>query len=547
MNFLRLNIRAKIVLTLLSLSETSFAQGVYKLNQLSFVDKLPYSQTSGGLLVGYNSDLGSFTDSKCLRLKVQIDSFESISPSQELNVYVDTGSTMEDFFSSSSMHASASLGYGAFSGSAEYGVSQQKKISSFSQYLRAVYRIEKKSKIVDLDNLELSDKGKSAIQAGTFFQDCGTQFISGIVEGGLYDLLFNVKTSSENEQKNVSASLAASVSGLVASGSASASMATSVASSLSQTNTTYSVLRKGPSDAIPSGSIQQLLVYGNQLPIKVTTNAWPINWILSKYSNFLPSTYTESSLSNFSQLEIRNFAKYVRYIGNYINSLKYISENLAEFGSINLTVLLESIALAEQGKQVAISKFTNCATKFEDICAVFAKEIPNEVQLLALSAPERPSTKTIKIPTLLAGVAAETDQISPQILEIIGGISYGGSNLQPAPGVLILDVYDSRSNLLVGTHVYAGPELVLPSRKVMFRVVFDPSRPRPDTSVPASIANQITGPFGPFVTLCTPGQTSYNPSVSGEWTIKTYRLQRFYFQELPISDLIPRPINCSFR
>ena len=248
--------------------------------------------------------------------------------------------TLYDFFEISSLDqlktvlnvsASASFGYGVFSGDASTSFMRSGTYNAFNNYLFVRVRVTNPTEM--LKKKSLSRAALQYAAENRFFETCGNEFIYARTSGGDLTGIIEISSSSVEEHDKASASVNVAVNGFLASGRGSAAFSQALDSLKSTTQTRVHIIKNGGLGDIPD--IDSLKTAALQFPGSVQlTSGHPVIALLITESyvttDNLPSTLN-FNLVRFQMDTLPRLAAWLDQCYQIRGDLTYIQSHPSQF------------------------------------------------------------------------------------------------------------------------------------------------------------------------------------------------------------------------
>ena len=122
--------------------------------------------------------------------------------------------TMEDYESTFSFSADASVTYGMFSGSGAYQFAEKHKFHSYSHYLIVSIKVTNTFKQIDKPKLNPATAGPALLANGDerrFKEQFGDSYVVGIQQGGVFFAILEFTSESQEDFESMAGNLDAGV------------------------------------------------------------------------------------------------------------------------------------------------------------------------------------------------------------------------------------------------------------------------------------------------------------------------------------------------
>jgi hypothetical protein len=268
----------------------------------------------------------------------------------------------DDLARSLGVSANASFGNGVFSADASVQYLSSTKLTSYSSYLLVTSSNQNARQL--LTHYTLTNEAKSALRSGLpqFVKLCGDQYVSGLVTGGSISAVLSASSSTTAEQEDASATLHAAGFG----GSLDASVKSKLQTYQDNGRLNIQIIRQGPAEAWPAGTVTDLISYAQAFPAKVAGNsksAWTTFYLVSSYNEIFEKWNAPASQVAFYLRE----GPYLRQLYQARNDYTYISNNSSQFGATSsiklnneISVLGSEIGRVQGAANTCLSDPTEC-------------------------------------------------------------------------------------------------------------------------------------------------------------------------------------------
>jgi hypothetical protein len=463
------------------------------LPQARFLDQYVISTTSRDIPVGTSdARIGRGYDSATDEIKEQCVVFNGSSnelvtvlptnsgdPDAQSTYFKITHATDgQELLTSLSINASASFGFGFFSGDAAVSYATSRKITRYGEYLVINERVLNLTQF--LKNIALTPAAQKVVNNPFKFRKmCGDQFLVGIVTGGEFAAIFNASSTTEEQQTSASLAFSASALG----NSLDVQTTTKLSDLVNQGRLEMEILRKGPSDDIPNPTIDAIKAYAQALPGKVKPHGgtpWPIEMSTKGYGSLGPavtdaqSSFLDAAGSQYMQL--RRFISGLEYVNDHQDMFGGFDS--AKYGVEHTSALQDAAAL-----QLAAGVCAKDATKCSRPAFVRPRELPGRISWKPINPTEDAWTE-------IAVVQADTTFV----VEARGQFSFisSGNNWYPASVgfFLIHNNLTGQDEKLPANRIYPVNKFAAVSYRI-FDSYYPDNRPRPDDPLRAAVYEPV--------------------------------------------------------
>jgi hypothetical protein len=245
----------------------------------------------------------------------------------------------DDLARSLGVDGSASFGNGLFSADASVQYLSNTKMTSYSSYLLVTSGNENAKQI--LTRYTLTSDARKALKAGLpqFVKLCGDQFVRGRITGGSISAIMSASSTTAQEQVDASATLHAAGWG----GSLDVATQSKLQSYQSAGRLNIQIIRQGPAEKWPTGTVANLITYAQDFPSKVASksqSAWVMSYVVSTYDQIYQTWKAPASQVLFFSKE----GIYLRELYQKKNNYSYIQANQDQFGPTSGDKLTNAIA-----------------------------------------------------------------------------------------------------------------------------------------------------------------------------------------------------------
>lgn len=492
------------------------------LNKAIVLSTQPFSAEIGGdssrippnesldLLSGWDS-VSATPRAKCVAYAGEIPE-PSVSPPQNGSLDLDEGNSLEQFFSSLKISASASLGIGAFKSDASYQLMKTSKLNTYSEYLRVTNSFENQRQLLDTDKISASKLIKENLEKknfNEFYRLCGDSFIVGKITGGIFTAVYTSDSRTYEEQLKTRATFKAAYSSLSGGGGISAE----VENSLEQLNKSGSlklhILRVGANDKYPDASPKALLEYARNYGTSVANSgtSWTVGYIIARYEYVLPNL----KIPPISGLSMDDEARYQRALYQRISDIRYMIQHQEEFGPFPVNRANEEISKIQTVISRRSDMIESCAARTKNCDLLSIKNYDDSVT--SKPAPGRMVETKIVFDQFRRFLVASALGDDAKVVEFRG--TYGGCLNNLCKVTSRYDdrnrwIFMSRRNPLMSVEVgNSMPFLLPPNSDAYFYINTDPRAPAPvpDPKDPPRL--ETFEPLYPDVYVIPPGTEKF--------------------------------------
>ena len=209
------------------------------------------------------------------------------------------------------INGSASFGNGIFSADASVQYLSSSNVTQYSSYLMVTSTNKNAQQL--LTRYHLTSDAKKALKQGLpqFVALCGDQFVSGVVTGGSLSAVISASSKTTAEQIDANATLHAAGWG----GSVDISTQSKLQTYLSNGRLDIKVIRQGPAEPSPTGTVADFVAYAQSFPQKVavgSTSAWVISYVTQTYDEIYQKWDAPPSQIAFFNAEGPYISRYIR-------------------------------------------------------------------------------------------------------------------------------------------------------------------------------------------------------------------------------------------
>ena len=309
--------------------------------------KVPANNSGLDFGRGFNSLTGEVKQT-CIVFS-EADKDQPTSGSQQGNLAAELADWTHDVTKQMNMDATASFGFGVYSGDASFSYMSTGHLHRYGQYLFINETLENERQLLKQKKYSLRKEALNALKSGipAFIDMCGDEFVEGRITGGSLLAILKVDGSTESEQTKAAGSLKAAAYGNTLNVNASQEVNTLA----SQGRMSFQVARQGPAEDWPSPDVPTLMKYALEYPCKVggrtsliknpdgspkpCASAAPAPWtqqfLLRGYDELLDRTLISKEQADFYARE----APYVRALYVEEGGLAYIKQHPQQFGFLS--------------------------------------------------------------------------------------------------------------------------------------------------------------------------------------------------------------------
>ncbi|MFM0211356.1 hypothetical protein PQQ96_28570 [Paraburkholderia sediminicola] len=265
------------------------------------------------------------------------------STGQRGNMLLKYVTSEDDVAKSLGISVNASFGFGLYSGDVNVQYLDSGKINQYTSYLLVTSSNENSKQM--LRRYTLNSAAKAALKKGieAFVELCGDQFVSGKITGGSLTGMITATSTTQQEQTDAAATLQAAGWG----GSIDASVQSKLSSYESNGRLSVEIIRSGPADPWPHGTVDQMIAYAEQFPTEVQSGqrqAWIIAYTTTTYNEILSNWNTPAGQLNFFNRE----SPYLSALNSAMDNFTYIHQNPEQFGPTSDSKVINEISALNQ-------------------------------------------------------------------------------------------------------------------------------------------------------------------------------------------------------
>lgn len=309
------------------------------------------------------------------------DDGSTSNPGQKIEFHLTQITSNQELTRSLNVSASASLGIGPFSGSAEAKYASLQQINRYSTYLLVSVTVYNSARIIR--SPRLNPEAYTLLQNegwDTFEQRYGPQYMAGVRTGGSYHALITINTTSKQEQNEISAAVSASYGTFKAAGKFNKELTEAIENK----SLKITILQSGGDGDLLEVSLENMIEQAQNFPKLVKQNPVFFQGIFAEYRKTvpLPPSIGDSEISRIHRQAIMNELgkKYLK-CKDYRADLRYVLDNFETFE--------EHLDLSPAERQTKITKYER---DFNG-----ASNQLNEIDNLARAC--RNSTEACQLPT----------------------------------------------------------------------------------------------------------------------------------------------------
>jgi hypothetical protein len=401
---------------------------------------------------------------------------------QQLDFKMTHTTDGEELLNTLSIDASASFGWGAFSGNATVSYATSKKISRFGEYLlinetvENVTRFLKSTALTPAANKVRKDPFK-------FRQMCGDQFIVGVVTGGSFSAILNASSSSEDDQTSAKATFSAAAYG----NKLDVQTVSNFKDLVTHGRLDITILRQGPNDNVPT-DLDAIKAYAEALPGKVKPTGgtpWPILMTTKGYGALGPVLTGKQGLF----LDAAG-AQYMR-LNRLSGGLEYIASHQGLFGGFDQNKYIAEHDSAEQAARllaVAAQACSTDSTKCPTPAFTRPRELPERIAWVAVDPKTNGWTEIARV----QGSQNRVAEARGQYAFFAGAPPAGQQEWYPASGgnFLIHNSNTGADQILQADRVYPIADFSTVSFRIWDSYYAD-NRSRPDDPLRAAVYTPV--------------------------------------------------------
>jgi hypothetical protein len=307
------------------------------------------------------------------------DALSQPSGSERVDLKFREASSLQEVSEIFSVNSTIAMGMGVYSGDGQFSYTRSSDFSEYGNNLILHETVENQRELLDPRKVELTPLAKHYLGQGlgVFLANCGDEYISGQIQGGSLDAIFNFDSSSQREQEQTRMTLKGH--SLTVDGSLSVSH--DLDEIRKQDQTDIVIGRAGPADAIPKLTIEAIVEYARGLPQKVQehqqqngSTPWIGSYIMTGYDQLIGQALLSPEQTTFFDKNIG----YSRYLYERKGGLRFIKEHPSQFGSYTPRRLDEEVAKVD----VELAKVRKAASECAQQSAACITVTPAEFSRL---------------------------------------------------------------------------------------------------------------------------------------------------------------------
>jgi hypothetical protein len=440
---------------------------------------VPPGHTDARIGRGYDSATNQVLD-QCVvfrgtdaELTTVLPTSNTNSDAQQVDFAMTHTTDGEELLNTLSINASASFGWGAFSGNASVAYATSKKISRFGEYLLIDEKVENVTQFLISTALT-----PAAIKVRNnpfkFRQMCGDQFIVGIVTGGSFAAVLNASSSSEDDQTSVAATFSAAAYG----NSLDVQTVSKFKDLVTHGRLDIKILRQGPNDNVPS-DLDSIKQYAAEMPGKVKPHGgtpYPILMTTKEYGSLSPTFSGAQGIF----LDAAG-AQYMR-LNRLITGLEYVYSHQDLFGGFDLTKYNLEHDAAEQSAR-SLYAIANACSMDDKKCPATTlsrpRELPGRLQWVNVDPAKDGWTEI-----------GRTQGGQQSVVEARGQFSFYGTGTQWVPGTvgafLIHNSTNGKDEQVAASKIYSVPDYSVVSYRI-FDSYYGDNRSNPGDPLKAAV------------------------------------------------------------
>jgi hypothetical protein len=338
--------------------------------------------------LGYDSISATFKNNSC----VYFDNPENDKPASAQRNYerITTLNDSEDLFQSTQIAASASFGFGIFKGNASLDYVQKGRFTRYGEYLLVSVHAENTIKFKSSPHLTREARRIAERNPIEFFKRCGDRFVTGLISGGDFTVVFSGESQTEQQQTDVKAAFKAAA----FANSLDVKTNISLSKMASRGKIEAEVLRSGSGEPFPKNNIPAMIEYARLYPCKVGVSSaeniplscidehgkaikgtpWIIDYEVQSYEDLLPSL---KGLTDIQNTTLETLSTYVRKLYQQLGSMQYIKSHPDQFGDFDKAKLNHKIGEALAQIKEASDTAKNCISDSKKCSSNVLPEVSN--------------------------------------------------------------------------------------------------------------------------------------------------------------------------
>lgn len=268
----------------------------------------------------------------------------SMAQGQEVYMRIELLSNTLSLAEQMGVSASASLSYALTNkGSAKAFFSQSSKQNNYSIYVLVQIYVTNNTTLLDLTkNYELKPEAKKLLPQNQpeFIQQYGESFVSGIITGGEFIGILEIKSESDQEFQEIKTKLKGSGNWGAYDIKGSATFEKKLEEVTSEYSLTTTVLKRGGTGPFLENLTRESFIKeALEFPEKVKgDNAYPYAALLTSFNNIPREIPFYLDITNQTST-LDRLGKWRQQLLNLLNDMEYARENPREFPGINLDLV----------------------------------------------------------------------------------------------------------------------------------------------------------------------------------------------------------------
>lgn len=296
---------------------------------------------------------------------------------QQWILRLDQIEASEDLYHALGLSAELNVSWGLFTGSGKFTFAENTRVSSYSLFLLVSMAV--RNGFQQMREVQFTESAASLLQQGqlaVFRQRFGDTFVRGLLTGGEYYAVLEIKTRSSEEKQEMSAELAASYGEFV---DAKGKFAEALSTKLQNKQVSIRAFANGGDEAVPQ-TLEEVIQKAVQFPATVAgKRSVPYVALLVDYQTLdIAGTPTWIDTLNAKET-LMALASAQQFIRQKISDIDYILQNQGEFAGLNNSTLSQLNSTREQLRQQLMQTTraaSRCAHNVMD-CEPATLEMPN--------------------------------------------------------------------------------------------------------------------------------------------------------------------------
>lgn len=310
---------------------------------------------------------------------VELSNLGDFQGGQNVKLSIEKIESKNELREKMGLEAEASLSTFA-SGKIDYFKSQE--INQYSLYILVSVIIRNSQQLMDINTVKLKEDSAELLTQGNkkrFIERCGDSFINGIISGGEFFSIYEIKTSSKEEREELDASVSASYG--IFGGSAKFKSALQKVSKIATTNIV--VHREGDRGTEIPQSPDDILDYAVNFPSIINNPNNAVNYkVITLGYETLPMAEGDLSTDfSFIKNKIKELSSINNKFEDSIRNINYVLDNPNQFIKFDQEKFDEIVNLSnnlELARLKIIEKSIFCFNREREKClSDFSPPLPN--------------------------------------------------------------------------------------------------------------------------------------------------------------------------